>query len=168
MDPQMVVLRTLHIVFGTFWVGTDLFATFLLIPRLRALGRDVERPVMAALIRVLPPALMVGSVITVVTGVWITGIMRGWNLAWIGASGWGTAILVGALATVAALVVGFGILPPLTISMDRLDRGIEGRKPTPEEDRRLQQLAGQVTALARANSLLLIVVVISMAVARFI
>lgn len=168
MDTQMLVLRALHVVFGTFWVGTDTFVTFLLLPRLRALGRGIERPVTVALIRVLPPALMLSSAIVVVSGIWMTGITRGWNLDWLPATGWGWAMLTGFVGTFLALIVGFGVIPPLTMRMDKLGRAFEERVPTGEEDRQLQNLTARLTALARANSVLLIIVVVSMAVARFV
>ncbi|MBI4322583.1 MAG: hypothetical protein HY675_29175 [Chloroflexi bacterium] len=168
MDSQMVLLRALHIVFGTFWVGTDLFLTFVLLPRLRSLGRGIEQPVMVALMRVVPPVLMISSIVVVVSGVWITGSMRGWNLNWVLAGGWGSAMFIGLVGTVLALIVGFGVIPPLTMRMDKVARGFEGRAPTGDADRQLQSLTTRITNLARANSVLLIVVVASMAVARFV
>ncbi|MFQ6014759.1 MAG: hypothetical protein ACE5NP_04890 [Anaerolineae bacterium] len=129
---------------------------------------DIERPVLADLMRVLPPAMMVSSIISAITGVVLAGMMRGWSLNWVLASGWGLAILVGFVGTAVALFVGFGLLPPLTIRLEKLSRSIEGRAPTPDESRQLQQLTASGTALARINTVLLIIVVIAMAVARFV
>ncbi len=168
MGIQLLSLRILHIVFGTFWVGSDAFVTFLLLPRLRALGPDVERAVMGALMRYLPSVMMLSSIVTAVTGVWLAGIMRGWSLGWVLASNSGVAILVGFVGTVAALFVGFGLLPMVTIRYDRLSRSVEARSPTHEEDRQLHLLAAQGTVLARVNSVLLISVVVAMAVTRFV
>ncbi|MBI2908263.1 MAG: hypothetical protein HYX92_11500 [Chloroflexi bacterium] len=168
MDIQLVVLRSLHILFGAFWVGTDAFVTFLLLPRLRSLGRDIEQPVTVLLMRILPPALMVSSLIAVVSGIWVTGLTRGWNLDWVSASGSGWVMSAGSVGTFLALVVGFGIIPPLTMRMNKLARAFEGRAPTDEESRQIESLTGRITVLARANSALLIVVVVTMAVARFV
>lgn len=168
MDPLIISLRVLHIGLGTFWIGTDIFVTFLLLPRLRALGPEIERAVTAALMRYLPPAIMLSSIITAITGVWLAGIMLGWSLDRVVATRWGWAILVGFVGTLVALVVGFGLLPPMTIGYDKLSRSLEGRSPTPEENRKLQQLAARVTNLAHVNTVLLIIVVIAMAVARFV
>jgi hypothetical protein len=168
MDPLMLVLRLFHIVFATFWVGSDVFTTFFLIPRLRALGPDVERPVTGALIKILPPALMVSSIITLATGIVMAGIMWGWTLSGVLASGWATAMLVGFILTIVAMVVGFGLIPPVTMRMERINRNIKGRAPTPEEARQLAQLTSRVTTLARSNSVLLVIVVAAMAIARFV
>jgi len=168
MLTNILILRVLHIGFGAFWVGTDAFLTFLLLPRLRSLGPDIERRVFAAIMRFLPPVLMVSSIVTFGSGIFLTGIMRGWNVDWVFASGWGIAISIGFVGTLITLIVGFGLLPPLTIRTDKLERSFEGRQPTNVETDKIDKLKSQATMLAKVNSVLLIVVVLSMAVARFV
>jgi hypothetical protein len=168
MDAGILTLRILHIGFGTFWVGTDLFFTFLLMPRLRALGPHIERPVLAAAGKALGPVLMVSSIITFASGLMLVGAMRGWNVSWLFASGWGIAIFAGFVGTAIALFVGFGLVPPVVIRLDRLTTDLEGRAPTAAEATEVDALRARGATLGRVNSLLLIVVVISMAVARFV
>ncbi len=168
MRALILILRVLHIGFGTFWVGTDAFLTFLLLPRLRALGPQVERPVLVAIMRFLPPAMMISSIVTFTAGIALAGIMRGWSLGWIFASGWGIAMLVGFAGTLLALIVGFGLIPPVAIRADKLARSFEGRTPTDAEASEFDQLNARGTALARINSVLLIIVVVAMAAARFV
>lgn len=168
MSTTILILRVLHIGFGTFWVGTDAFLTFLLLPRLRTLGSDVERRVFAAIMQFLPPVMMVSSIVTFVSGIFLTGIMRGWNVDWVFASGWGIAISIGFVGTLITLIVGFGLLPPLTIRADKLERSFEGRQPTVVETEEFDKLKARGTMLAKINTVLLIVVVLSMAVSRFV
>lgn len=168
MGTYILLLRILHIGFGTFWVGTDAFLVWLLIPQLRTLGADIERRVIAALMRFLPPVLMVSSIVTFVSGILLTGIMRGWNINWVFASGWGIAIFIGFIGTLIALIVGFGLVPPLTMRTNKLERSFEGRQPTDAEAEDFDRLRSRVTMLAKLNSVLLIIVVLSMAVARFV
>jgi len=168
MSTTILILRVLHIGFGAFWVGTDAFLTFLLFPRLRTLGPNIERPVMAAIMRILPPAMMVSSIVTFVSGIFLTGIMRGWNVDWAFTSGWGIAISIGFIGTLLTLIVGFGLLPPLTIRADKLERSFEGRQPTDAESGEFDKVTARGQMLAKVNSVLLIVVVLSMAVARFV
>jgi len=168
MDIDILTLRVLHIGFGTFWVGTDAFLVWLLFPRLRSLGADIERPVIAAMMRFLPPVLMVSSLVTFVSGILLTAIARGWNVDWVFASGWGTAISIGFVGTLIALIVGFGLVPPLTMRTDKLERSFEGRQPTAAEAVEFDRLRAQITMLAKLNSVLLIAVVLSMAAARFV
>lgn len=162
----MFWLRLLHILFGVYWVGSDVFLTFILLPRLKALGPTIERPVMKSLMRVLPPVTMVSSIITIVAGVLLTGTMKGWSLFFV--SGWGWAIFIGLVLTGLAAIVGFGALPPITMRYEKVSRTIEGRAPTPDESRQLDSLTRRATVLARINSVLLLIVVVTMVVARFV
>lgn len=167
-DPLMVFLRMLHIGFGTFWVGSVLFFVLLLEPRLRALGPTIQRPVMGTLMRVMPPALMLSSALSLATGVALTLKMRWGFLDTFFATGWGWAILIGSIGAVAAMIVGFGLLPVVTIRMQRLGRSIEGRPPTADEARQLDRLNSRIMFLARSNSALLVISLGAMASARFV
>ena len=159
-------LRILHIVFGVFWVGSDVFLTFILLPRLKALGPAIERPVMKSLMRVVPPVMMVSSIITLVAGVLLIGMMKGWSVLF--ATGWGWAMFIGLVLTGLTVIVGFGALPPITMRYEKLYRTIEGRGPTPDESRQLDSLTRSATVLARINSVLLLIVVVTMVIARFV
>ena len=68
MNYEMVILRLLHIVFGVFWAGSAIFFAFILQPRLRALGPDIQTRVMGALIPVMGPALITSAVVTIAAG----------------------------------------------------------------------------------------------------
>lgn len=168
MATGWIALRVLHVGCGTFWVGTDLFFTFLLLPQLRGLGPAVERPVITALMRRLPPVMMTTSLLTAITGVWMAVSMQGWNPGWMLESGWGMAMLVGAVGTFITLVIGMGVIPPVTMRYDKLTRSIENRMPTEDEAVELQRLTNRTSRLVHINSGLLIIVVIAMAVARFV
>lgn len=168
MATNLLILRLLHICFGAFWVGTDVFLTFLLLPGLRTLGPDIERKVIAALMRLMPPALMISSLVTFVSGIFMTGIMRGWNFNGIFANGWSTSIFIGFVGTVITLIVGFGVVPPLTIRADRMERSFVGRQPAVAELAVFDNLKVQTMRFAKLNTVLLIVVVIFMVLARFV
>ena len=165
MDTQFW-LRLLHIFFGVIWIGGDVFITFLLLPRLKALGPAIERPVMKSLMRVVPPVMMVSSIVTVVAGVLLIGTMKGWSVLF--ATGWGWAIFIGLVLTGIAVIVGFGALPPITMRYEKLHRTIEERAPTADESRQLDGLTRRITVFARTNTVLLLIVVVTMVVARFV
>jgi hypothetical protein len=167
MGLPWLSLRVLHLVLGTFWVGTDAFLTFLLIPRLRVLGPNIERSVMGVLMHALPPVLMVSSLLTAATGIWMVTTLQGWDPGSLLANGWGLCMLVGLIGTFVSRVIGMGLLPPITIRYQTLIRRIEAQPATAEETSELQRLADRTTMLARINSVLLIIVVIAMAVARY-
>lgn len=168
MGPLWLTLRIVHVGCGVFWVGADLFLTFILLPRLRALGTPVERAVMTSLVRVMPPVMTACSLLTLLSGVWIAVIYKGWDPAWLIEDGWGVAMLVGLAGTLSALVVGLGIIPPLSMRYDRLSRALDHRPPTSDEERQLLSLGSRISTLIHVNSATLIVVVVAMAVARFV
>ena len=68
MTFDIVFLRLLHIIFGSYWVGAAIFFALILEPRTRALASDVRRPVMAAVGRAMGPSLTVSAVISILAG----------------------------------------------------------------------------------------------------
>ena len=156
-------LRVSHILFGVVWVGADAFITLILFPRLKALGPEIERPVMKSLMRSVPPVMMVSSVVTLVSGVLLIGESRGWSVLF--STGWGWAIFISLVLTGLAVIVGFGALPPITMRYEKLYKTVEGRSATLDESRRLDSLTSSATVLGRINSVMLLIVVVAMAIA---
>ena len=69
MDVELVILRILHIGFGVFWVGSAMFMSLILEPRLRALGPAIQRPVMMAIAPIMGPAVGISGGITIAAGI---------------------------------------------------------------------------------------------------
>lgn len=167
MDTLMVTLRILHIVFGTFWAGTLIFSTLILEPALKRLGPGIQNPVMKVLMPAVTPAMMLSSVTALLTGVAMTLIMRGSTLNLLLANAWGWAILVGFVTTLAAIVIGFGVMAPTGMQIEKLARSFEGRAPTPDEARELEGLNARIESLSRVDFVLILLAVGSMAAARY-
>ncbi len=168
MDSVMAGLRISHIFFGVFWAGTYLFVTLILLPRLRALGPAFERPVARALLSVTTPVMIVSSLTVVGTGAAMVLRVWGWHMDAILATDWGKAMLAALVAAVGAIVVGFVFIAPSGIRMDKLSRSIEGRDPTPQEDRELGRLFSRVVAVDRINFVLILIALVAMPVSRFV
>ena len=164
MDSVMAGLRISHIFFGVFWGGTYLFATLILFPKLRALGPSIERPVLGDVMKIASPMMAVSSLVVLGTGLAME--LRGWG--WHLDTGWGIAMLVALIATVAAIAFGFAFLMPSGLRMDKIDRATQGREPTPEEDHELERLSTRVIRMDRINFLLIMAALIAMPVARFV
>src|SRR3990170_860845 len=49
------------------------------------------------------------------------------------------------------MVIGFGILAPTGIRLNKLGSSLEGRAPSPEEGQRIQQLSEKIERLSRIN-----------------
>ncbi|MBI4286581.1 MAG: hypothetical protein HY670_11900 [Chloroflexi bacterium] len=163
----MTVLRMLHILFGIFVGGTYIFLVFILEPRLRRLGPSVQTPLMRALMPILTPVMATSFIIIIGTGIAMTlmAVPGAFSSLW--SSAWGWDITIGFLATIGILVVGFGLLTPTGIRLDKLGRSITGRPPTPEEGRQLQALSERVTRLSQVNFIFVAIAIITMVIARF-
>ena len=168
MDALIVVMRILHIVFGVFWVGTVFFMVFILTPRLRALGPTIQSPVMRVLMPVMIPYMMVSAIITVLSGVVLTLVLRWGALGTLFTTGWGWSMIVGFVTSLVAAFIGFGIVIPLGRRQAALASSIEGRPPGPEEAQQLGQLGARIGSLTLTNFVLLIIATVTMAIARYV
>ncbi len=168
MDTLMMVLRILHIVFGIFVAGTYLFIVPILEPRLKRLGPAIQNPVMGALMPVLTPVMGISFIMLIGTGVAMTLIMRSGALGTLFVTGWGWAMIIGLVATVAVIVVGFGFISPTGARLNKLGSSIGGRAPTPEEGQQLHQLSARVETLSRVNFVLVVVALITMVLSRYV
>ncbi len=167
MDVLMV-LRIVHIVFGIYIAGSYLFLVPILEPRLKRLGPAIQGPVMRALMPILTPINGISFIVIIGTGVAMTLIMRSGALNTLFVTAWGWAMIIGLIATVAVVVVGFGFLMPTGLRMDKLGRSIEGRAPNPDEGKQLHQLSARVETLSRVNLVLIVIALATMIASRYV
>jgi len=160
-------LRILHVVFGIFWVGTVIFATFILLPQLKKLGPGIERPALKAILRVTSPTMMVSSLIVLGTGIAMVVRAR-LPVNTFFSTGWGLAMFIAFIAIVIAIIVGFSVLAPSGARMEKLGRSIEGRQPTEDENAQMERLTRRITTADRFNFVLIIIAMITMPLSRFI
>jgi len=170
MDVMLVVLRLLHIVLGAYWAGTVIFTALYLEPSVRAVGPPGGQ-VMAQLVKrghlnVLP----VAALITVLTGVeLLRRVSAGFDPVWM-ASRMGIALSVGAAAALVAFVVGVFVMRATTLKVMAL---AQTAMQVPEGPARESQLAAtqplrrRATVALRWVTALLVVTVVTMAVARY-
>ncbi len=164
MDSVMAGLRISHIFFGVFWGGTYLFATLILFPKLRALGPSIERPVLGEVMKITSPMMAVSSLVVLGTG--LSMELRGWG--WHLDTGWGIAMLVALIATVTAITIGFAVLMPSGLRMDKILLATHGREPTPEEDHELERLITRIVKIDRLNFVLVMAALAIMPIARWV
>ena len=160
-------LRLIHVLAGIFVGGTYLFLVPILEPRLRRLGPAISSPVMSALMPILTPVMATMFVVLFGTGTAMTLMVRQGNLGQLVTTTWGWVILVGIIATVAICVVGFGIITPTGIRLEKLSRSIKGRAPKPEEGQRLHQLGAKIEKLSRINFVFVVIAIATMVIARY-
>lgn len=170
MDPLVIVLRFVHIVFGALWVGMVAFTTFFLMPAIQEVGPDGGK-VMAAVQRrglmTVMPLLAIGALIS---GVWLF-IRAGAGMpAEFGRSPVGMAYALGGLAAIVAYVIGIAVLRPSMMKAMALGQSL-GSSASDEERRRVmgaaQRLRARATTASQATAYLLLFAVAAMAVARY-
>ena len=106
MDTELVFMRILHIGPGVVWVGSAFFAAFILNPRLRALGPEVERQVTASLNKIWGPVVHGSAAITIIVGFMLISQTPGREFGDLYSTDWGWAIGIGLIASFVALVFG--------------------------------------------------------------
>ncbi|HVH68264.1 MAG TPA: hypothetical protein VM716_10385 [Gemmatimonadales bacterium] len=164
----MVWLRLVHIVAGVVWVGSAVFMTALLLPAARAAGSDGGRFV-AGLMGRTRPVFAIAMLLTVIPGFIMYGrLSAGFNRAWV-TSRPGLALATGAVATIAAVLVGALVSAPAGSKMAALRKTLEthGGVPTEAQTAQLRSLQARAERAGQLAALLLVIAAGTMAVARY-
>ncbi|MBI4283077.1 MAG: DUF1772 domain-containing protein [Chloroflexi bacterium] len=160
------ILRTLHILFGIFVGGSYIFLVLILEPALSKLGPSIQTPLMRKITPIMTVVMATSLIIISGTGVTMIFMLHPGALNTLWSTAWGWDIIIGILATIGVFVVGFGLLVPTGIRLDKLGRSIEGRPPTPEEGQQLQALSERVTKLSRFNFIFVAIAIVTMVIAK--
>ncbi len=170
MDPLVIVLRVVHVVFGAIWVGMVVFATFFMMPAVQEVGPEGGK-VMAAIQRrglmTFLPILALGALIS---GIWLYIRAAAGMHAEFARSPVGMAFGLGGLAAILAWLLGVAVLRPSMLKAMALAQSL-GPSTSAEERQRVmaeaQRLRLRAAASGRATAYLLLFAVAAMAVARY-
>ncbi len=160
-------LRLLHVVFSIYLVGAATFTTFVLGPRLKRLGPTIRGPVMSAIMPIIMPLNAISFIVIVATGIPMTFMARGSSLGDLFTTAWGWVIVIGLIATIAAVIIGFGLIVPTGIRQGKLGASIAGRAPTPEEGQQLQGFSAKLEKLIPINFTFMAIALATMVIARY-
>jgi len=170
VDPLVLVLRFVHVVFGALWVGMVAFGTFFLLPAIQEAGPDGGK-VMAAVQRrgllTVMPLLALGALIS---GVWLYIRAAAGMHAEFARSPVGMAFGLGGLASIVAYAIGIAVMRPSMMKAMALGQSLSAT--TSAEKRQsvmaeTQRLRSRAAAAGRATAYLLLFAVATMAVARY-
>lgn len=166
----MVLLRLLHIVFGVFWAGA-IFAMVLFVqPVVRASGPEGGRFMARMRERRFFDVLPVAAILTLLSGIELyRRLSAGFNPAWI-SSPYGMSLTIGGLAAIIAFVIGMFVMRRATLQILDLAQDAQRAAEGPARDAvmaRLEPLRTRATLSARLVAALLLVSVVTMAVARY-
>ena len=166
MEWVHLSMRAVHVVLGSFWVGTVLFAMLYLDPAVREAGADGGR-VMGILLRrgYLRTILLVGAVV-VLSGVYLLWTLSGGFSAGFMGSASGILISTGGLAGILALLVGAHVSLPTARKLGELGRQLAesgGGAPAQGDLDEMARLQRKLTRALRTAGILLLVAILSMA-----
>jgi uncharacterized membrane protein len=172
MDASIttLLLRLIHILAGTFWVGAAFLMAGFLIPTVRETGQAGGRFMEHLMLRRrLPVFLGSAMLLTVLSGFTMYGrLVAATNGAWAGTPP-GMAYGVGGLAAVLAAVLGMGISGSAGRKMAAAGQRIAeaGGPPSAEQQAEIERLRGRMSLGARITAGLLFISAGAMAIARY-
>jgi len=142
-------------------VGTAIYLAMLLEPRARSIpSEDLERQLLNRTSKLNSLWITSSAAVTMITGMALVSATPDHSFSDLGRGGWGTMILIGLIASLAAFFVSGGA----GAFTAKLRRGLESGNASEE------QLAGyrrSLTILGYVNAVLVIVAVGTMATARY-
>jgi uncharacterized membrane protein len=162
-----IAVALLHLIFATTWLGTDFYFNFIVTPRLRTLEPSILGNVITPLRRVTTPLLAVSAILTIVTGVVMMAQLHAQHPGTFSSTRWGTSILIGTVFSLLVLVLAVAVDRPTTRRLGRLVDSFDGRSATAEETAEMSRLSERSILAGRVATVLLLVALATMAVARY-
>lgn len=170
ISVYMLVFRLVHIAAGVAWVGSLFLFVVFVQPSAAAIA-PAGAPFMAELLgrrRLVDRIIAMGG-LTVAGGLFL--YWHDWqaygSLADFAGSAFGTAITVGAIASLAALAIGVFATRPNVMRLLAIGRrAVEAGGPTPEQAAEMGGIQARLKVYARTSLALLAVAVFAMATAR--
>ena len=165
MQFVMVVLRLAHIGAGAFWVGSGLMLVLVILPALRRSGAEAGQRLPMAQIS---QAMAISSLITTIAGVILYILVSGFAGPWM-ASPMGIGLSIGAVAGLAAFLVGLLSTGPTSSRMGELGARLQaaGGPPAPEQLAEMRQLQAKLNTSSMWSVILSTLSLAFMAVARY-
>lgn len=168
---EILVLRLVHVLGGTFWVGSGLFTGLFLMPALVALGPAATQVMANLQQRRLFMALPVVAVLTILSGLRLMWLTSGGFAAAYFASPRGATFAASGAAAIVAFLLAMFIARPATVRATALMATLPGvvdenaRLEILSRASRLRQRGGNAS---RVTLWLLIVSAAGMAIARYV
>lgn len=166
VNTELVILRLLHIVPAAIWVGGAFVMAVFIEPATRALGPQVQGPLMRRLAPTLVPTLSAAAGTTVLFGLALVARTPGRGFDALFTSAWGWAIGLGMLAALVAFVAGIGT--GMTVRRMSAAAPQPGTPPTPEQQQTLAGIQAQLRLYGRVNAGFALIAVACMAMARYV
>jgi uncharacterized membrane protein len=164
------LMRLVHVVGGVLWVGAAALYLFMITPSVKATAPASMKFLQYFIVRKKYPAYMgISSTLTILSGAVLVWFSSGGQLsAWI-TTGPGLGFTIGALASLATVPIGFGVISPRAGRIGALSTQIEvsGGPPSQEQLAELARLDHQLHTAEVVDFVLLAIALVTMATARY-
>ncbi len=100
-----IAVALVHIFCATLWLGGSFFYAILLLPKLRVLDVASQRALKRSLRGTMTPLLAVSALATIASGLVMMVQLHGLHPGSFSHTRWGVALIVGTLASLAALAI---------------------------------------------------------------
>ena len=166
----LIVLRIVHFVGGTCWVGGAIIYHLLLEPTAKATAPGSRQFMQYFMVRRHYPVYMgISCTLTVLSGallLWHSS--NGLDVNWV-TSGPGTVLTLGSVLGIVALGMGLFILSPTAKQIAGLGQAIEtaGGAPLPQQMSELHHLETKMSRVGWIEFGMMLVSLLTMAVARY-
>lgn len=163
----LISLRLAHIGGGILWAGSAILFLFLLVPTVRAV-QDAGQKFMKNFGPRFGKLMAITTTVTVVAGALLYARFFASGVEWIWTTKSGLAFTVGALAGMISYVLGSTYLGKLHARVDALDAAMSaGGPPKPEQLAQMNQLQSTLMKVYRVDFVLIVIAIVTMAVARY-
>lgn len=165
----MLILRFLHIVAGSVWVGAVVMTAFYLMPSVIAAGPAGGQVMRQIGERKLPVLMMTLMALTLLSGLGMMGDLAARTDGTWFSTTMGRTISLGAAFAIIAAVYGMVVNRPTADKMQKLGAAIQagGGPPNAEQAAQMQALQARMLTASRVVAFLLLLAVAAMAVGRY-
>ena len=160
MNAEIIFLRLLHIVPGVIWVGGIIFFAFVLQPALSKTGSEHFGPVMQSLVKPMQALLHSSAWMTIIFGLAMAFRVRDPLFDFLWSTNWGIAIVLGFVTA----LVGYG----LGVISGRYSKKIISVSAVTSQDPEARDLQNRAMMFSKMSALLVVLSVITMAIAQHI
>lgn len=169
MNAEILILRVVHILGGTFWVGAAVFMSFFLIPaaaQAGAAGSQVMANLQKRKFMVILPII---AVLTILSGFRLMQIVSGGFAPGYFRTGSGHAYSISAVFAIAALLIGVIVSRPAHQKLAKLSLAAVSDKTSKELiQSEIKKLHTRATNSSAAATMLVILSALGMAIARYV
>lgn len=163
-----IILRLIHILAGTFWVGSAFLMAGFLVPAMRTTGAEGGRFIQTLMQRQrLPIYLGIAMLLTILSGIAMYARMAAATHGAWAETRQGIVFGIGGLAAILGAFIGSMISGAAGRKMAAIGQSVGSGGPTPEQQAELRRLQTRVGMGTRAAAAFLAVAAGSMAIARY-